>query len=80
MNETLYVGIDVSKDKLDLACVTNTETPLRHSIFKNNKDGFEKLHLWTEKLKNKYKLKIIHYCQGFIPMVSVNILMPEKTV
>ena len=58
----LYVGIDVSKDKLDVACVDCTASPLSHSIFNNNKDGFKKLHLWTEKLKKKVEAEDIHYC------------------
>jgi len=47
---------------LDVACVDITASPLSHSIFNNNKAGFGKLLVYTEKWKKKLEADIIHYC------------------
>lgn len=62
MSKTLYLGIDVSKEKLDCSCVLSTDSPLTHSIFKNNKDGFLKLWDWAKKLEKSTKTDRIHFC------------------
>lgn len=60
MNQTLYVGIDVSKSKLDAALTHNGKEILSYAVFENNQLGFKKLANWTKKQGKKYDE--IHYC------------------
>lgn len=60
MNQTIFVGIDVSKAKLDVALTHNGKEILSYATFENNLDGFKKLINWTKKLSKKFEK--IHYC------------------
>jgi transposase len=58
MYQTAYIGIDVSKQKLDTALSTDGKTILSYAVFDNNLAGFKKLLNWTkiQKFQNK------HFC------------------
>lgn len=60
MNQTLYVGIDVSKDKLDVALTSDGSSIISNSTFGNNQTGFSKLSNWVRKYSKK--LEKVHYC------------------
>ena len=60
MNQTLYVGIDVSKAKLDVALTHNGKEILSSATFENNSKGFKKLTILAKKQSKKYSE--IHYC------------------
>jgi transposase len=60
MNKTLFIGIDVSKLKLDVALTADGNNILSYAIFENNEDGFKKLTKWIKKQSKKYEK--IHYC------------------
>lgn len=57
---TLYSGIDVSKDKLDVAITDNNRKILSNAIFENNLQGFKKLFNWIKKQSKKFEK--IHFC------------------
>lgn len=44
-----YLGIDVSKDKFDVALLEGKKA--KYKVFKNNKDGFERLLEWLGKIQ-----------------------------
>lgn len=60
MNQTLYVGIDVSKAKLDVAVTHNGKEILASAIFDNNSKGFKNLASLAKKQNKKHNE--IHYC------------------
>lgn len=53
----MYVGIDVSKEKLDLAITADGQKILGNTVVKNNLDGFKKILKWIENYS-----KNIHFC------------------
>lgn len=60
MSQILYAGIDVSKDKLDLAIASNKEVIVSTSIFDNSISGFIKLKKWINKFSKKFDNT--HFC------------------
>lgn len=57
---TLFSGIDVSKDKLDIAITQNGTNIISNATFDNSLQGFKKLFSWVKKhLKGFSK---IHFC------------------
>lgn len=60
MNNTIFIGIDVSKSKLDVASTHNGKEILSHAIFENDLQGFKKLIGWVK--KQSKKSSILHYC------------------
>jgi transposase len=60
MTKTLYVGIDVSKDKLDVAIASYKERILLSSAFDNNVPGFKKLQIWIKKHSRNFEKT--HFC------------------
>lgn len=57
---TLYSGIDVSKDKLDIAITDNGKKVISNATFENNLQGFKKLFNWV-KMKAK-NFDNVHFC------------------
>ncbi len=49
MTQILYAGIDVSKDKLDVAIASDREKILLNSTFNNSLSGFKILPKWIKK-------------------------------
>ena len=47
-----YVGIDVSKNTLDVAVITNANDKPNHIQISNNKSGFKQLTSWFKKMAN----------------------------
>jgi transposase len=79
MNQSLYVGIDVSKAKLDVALTHNGKEILSHATFENNLQGFKKLTSWTKKQSKKFEK--IHYCMeatGIYSEEIANYLQDQK--
>jgi transposase len=62
MNKTLYVGIDVSKDKLDVAITIDGKQIKAHSVVSNDLSGFKKILKFSEKEAQSLKCNNIHYC------------------
>lgn len=60
MNQTLYAGIDVSKEKLDIALTSDGEKIISNAVFQNNNTGFKKLSSWVKKHSKKFAK--VHYC------------------
>jgi len=60
MTKMLYAGIDVSKDKLDVAIASSKEKILLTAIFDNNLTGYRKLKSWSKKHSKSYDE--IHFC------------------
>ena len=56
----LYSGIDVSKDKLDIAIALNGKEIISTATFNNNLQGFKKLFSWVKKQVKGYSR--IHFC------------------
>ena len=59
MTKTIYAGIDVSKDKLDIAITQDGNTILSTATFQNNLTGHKKLFFWIKKHSKSLK---IHFC------------------
>lgn len=57
---TIYSGIDVSKDKLDVALTFDGNKILSTATFKNSILGFQKLSTWIE--KHSKLASIVHFC------------------
>jgi transposase len=55
---TLYSGIDVSKDKLDIALTQDGIKIISTATFPNTLSGYKKLFTWTQ----KYSKEAIHFC------------------
>lgn len=62
MSKTLYIGIDVSKCKLDTSTTINSNTILAFSTFENNLLSFRKLFKWVDDQRKKLKLENMHFC------------------
>lgn len=62
MSETLYIGIDVSKLKLDTSTTINPSNIIAFSKFENNPPGFNKLFNWVNNQRKKLKLVTMHFC------------------
>jgi transposase len=60
MSQIFYVGIDVSKDKLDVALTSDGSSIISNAIFGNNQTGFTKLSSWVKKYSKKFEK--VHYC------------------
>ena len=63
MTQTLYAGIDVSKDKLDVAIASDREKILLNSTFENSLsgiNGFKQLKKWIKKHSKSFKN--VHFC------------------
>lgn len=60
MTKTVYLGIDVSKDKLDVALTQDGKTILSTATFQNTILGFQKLSAWTK--KHSKGVSILHFC------------------
>ena len=48
---TITLGIDIAKDKLDVALYQNEQ--YQPALFTNDKDGFRRLAKWLKKHKSK---------------------------
>ena len=57
---TIYSGIDVSKDKLDVALTLNGNKILSNATFQNSILGFQKLSAWIK--KHSKSASIVHFC------------------
>ena len=63
MNEkTLYVGIDVAKDKFDVAFTIDGSQIFEHSTITNDKKGFSQLLKKAIKIQKKTEALHIHFC------------------
>ncbi len=60
--KTLYVGIDVAKDKFDVAFAINGESILACSVLPNTIQGFKKLLSISKKQAKLSKSDEIHFC------------------
>jgi transposase len=60
MTNTIYSGIDVSKDKLDVALTSDGKTILSTATFQNSILGFQKLSTWIE--KHSRNASFVHFC------------------
>jgi len=60
MINTLYIGIDVSKDKLDIAITQDGRQIISTAIFENTVTGHKKLFLWAKKYSKGFSQ--IHFC------------------
>lgn len=60
--KTLYIGIDVSKSKLDTSTTYHPDSILAFQSFKNNPEGFKKLFKWVKAQKEKLKCAKMHFC------------------
>jgi transposase len=58
--DILYSGIDVSKDKLDIAVTQDGKKIISNATFENNLQGFNKLFNWGKKYCENYSQ--IHFC------------------
>jgi transposase len=56
----IYAGIDVSKDKLDIAITKDGKKIISNATFDNKLEGFKKLNNWIK--KHSKKSCKIHYC------------------
>jgi transposase len=56
----LYSGIDVSKDKLDIALASNGKDIISTETFSNSLQGFKKLFSWVKKHVKGYSQ--VHFC------------------
>jgi transposase len=81
MTKTLYVGIDVSKDKLDVAIASDKERILLSSAFDNNVPGFKKLQIWIKKHSRNFEKT--HFCMestGIYHEEIADFLQEEKFI
>jgi transposase len=63
MNEkTLYVGIDIAKDKFDVAFTIDGSQTFEHTSISNDKKGFKLLLKKTLKIQKKTESAQIHFC------------------
>lgn len=63
MTNTLYVGIDVSKEKLDTSITINSsKTILAYETVENKESGFKKLYKHLNEWRKREKLSLIHVC------------------
>ncbi len=62
MTKTLYVGIDVAKDKFDVTFTINGSEFLNHQTITNDTGGFKKLVKETKKFQKNLKTGNAHYC------------------
>ena len=60
--KTLYVGIDVAKDKFDVAFTIDGSQTFEHSTITNDKKGFSQLLKKTLKFQKKTESLQIHFC------------------
>ncbi|MEI8378215.1 MAG: transposase [bacterium] len=60
MINTIYSGIDVSKDKLDVALTADGKTILSTATFLNSILGFQKLSIWIS--KHSKNASVVHFC------------------
>jgi transposase len=60
MNKTLYVGIDVSKAKFDVAITHEGKKISSNATFENNLEGFKKLKSWIKKYSKG--ISEVHCC------------------
>jgi transposase len=60
MTKTIYCGIDVSKDKLDVALTQNGNQIVSTATFQNNLSGFKKLFAWVRNHSKGFSC--IHFC------------------
>ena len=63
MSQLLYAGIDVSKDKLDVAITSEKNKILANSTFENNStgiNGFKQLKKWIKKRSKNFEN--VHFC------------------
>lgn len=63
MNQILYAGIDVSKDKLDVAIASEKDKILASSVFENclsSINGFKQLKKWIKKYSKSFEN--VHFC------------------
>ncbi len=58
--KTIYSGIDVSKDKLDVALTSDGNKILSTATFQNSFIGFQKLNVWV--LKHSKAFTNVHFC------------------
>jgi len=61
-NKVLYVGIDVSKKKLDVAITLDGKVYLASKQVNNNIKGFEVLEKWAYKHAKKHNISEVHFC------------------
>jgi len=62
MTKTLYVGIDVAKDKFDVTFSVDGSEFFNHQTITNDTGGFKKLRKEAKKLQLKFKTEKAHYC------------------
>ena len=62
MTKTLYVGIDVAKDKFDATFTIDGSNFFNHQTITNDSCGFKKLVKEVKKLQSKIKAEGVHYC------------------
>jgi transposase len=58
----LYVGIDVSKHRLDGALTLDGETLLARRQVANTPAGYAQLHTWVSKYVQREHVLAVHYC------------------
>lgn len=56
----LYSGIDVSKDKLDIALSSDGNKIISNETFENTNQGFKKLFSWVKKHSKHFT--VVHFC------------------
>lgn len=60
--DTVYIGIDVSKAKLDCALTIDGENIKSIKVVKNDPDGYQQLIEWAQKQNDRCGCKQIHFC------------------
>lgn len=61
-NSILHLGIDVSKNSLDLACTIDGQKICASRSVKNNADGFKAAYEYAQQQAQKRKCDTIHVC------------------
>ncbi len=56
MQANVILGVDIAKKKFDVCLLIGSKE--RHKVFRNNKEGFEKLVAWC----NNHGAVLIHLC------------------
>jgi len=62
MKKMLYVGIDVSKHKLDVSLTVDGAEIKSHKTIKNSASGFKVLEEWVKKHRERLECESIHFC------------------
>lgn len=61
-NKTLYVGIDIAKEKFDVSFMLDNKNCISYQTFENKKDGFRQLLKDTKKFQKQYTTNNVHIC------------------